>query len=133
VYARIRSASFPEAYRMLEIITFCLPFPWVFGRLGCFLMHDHRANSTTNWIAGSFRRAALRFGPHRVHLFSSFQRTVFSGWIETASARILHWPLRFGLLRIPYLARRLAVEPFRFYGWIAFCLIGVIALWVGKN
>src|SRR5882724_12377440 len=54
VYARIRRLSFPEAYRMLEIITFCLPFPWVFGRLGCFLMHDHRGEFTTNWIAVQF-------------------------------------------------------------------------------
>jgi hypothetical protein len=35
----------------LDIIAFAFPFAWIFGRLGCYLVHDHPGVASDSWLA----------------------------------------------------------------------------------
>lgn len=44
-----------------DAIMFGFPFGWVFGRLGCFLAHDHIGRQTDFFLAVQFPRIGTRF------------------------------------------------------------------------
>jgi phosphatidylglycerol---prolipoprotein diacylglyceryl transferase len=54
MYSKLRGASVRETLAKLDVIAFALPSAWMFGRLGCALVHDHRGLFTTSWIAVQF-------------------------------------------------------------------------------
>jgi phosphatidylglycerol:prolipoprotein diacylglycerol transferase len=43
-----------ELWRFLDIVAYCFPFAWIFGRLGCALVHDHPGIRTTSWLGVAF-------------------------------------------------------------------------------
>jgi len=61
---------------------------------------------TTNWIAVQFPEGP-RYDLGLIEfIYLIFFSALFSGWIESRVRPDSSWPLRFGLLRIPYLARQ---------------------------
>lgn len=38
----------------LDLVAWAFPFAWLFGRLGCFLVHDHIGVPSTHWLAVDF-------------------------------------------------------------------------------
>ena len=53
-WSRFRRLSAFDTLRFLDVIAYSLPFAWIFGRLGCFLAHDHRGAYTSSWIGVQF-------------------------------------------------------------------------------
>ena len=43
-----------QRMKFLDLAGFALPFSWVFGRVGCALVHDHPGLRTTNWLGVQF-------------------------------------------------------------------------------
>jgi phosphatidylglycerol:prolipoprotein diacylglycerol transferase len=54
VWCRLRGITGRETFRMLDRITFVLPFSWMIGRLGCALVHDHIGRPSRSWMAVAF-------------------------------------------------------------------------------
>jgi len=46
--------SFLATFRLLDVMAYSMPFAFAVGRLGCFLVHDHRGIASTSWIAVRF-------------------------------------------------------------------------------
>jgi phosphatidylglycerol:prolipoprotein diacylglycerol transferase len=53
-FFRWRKIGFPERWMYLDAAAFALPFGWIFGRIGCALVHDHPGVRTMNWLAVNF-------------------------------------------------------------------------------
>lgn len=53
-WSRLRRLSTFETLHFFDVIAYSLPFAWIFGRLGCFLTHDHRGAYTKSWIGVQF-------------------------------------------------------------------------------
>jgi len=53
-WSRLRNLPAIDTLRFFDVIAYSLPFAWIFGRLGCFLAHDHRGAYTTSWIGVQF-------------------------------------------------------------------------------
>lgn len=47
-----------KAWPYLDILAFSFPFGWFFGRLGCFLIHDHLGRLTNSVFAVNFATGA---------------------------------------------------------------------------
>jgi phosphatidylglycerol:prolipoprotein diacylglycerol transferase len=55
-----------DAWRHADVITYGFPFGWIFGRLGCFVVHDHVGAPTSFFLGMHFPDRALcttRAGP----------------------------------------------------------------------
>jgi len=126
-WCRLAHLSLFETLRRFDIVLYPIPFAWMFGRLGCFLAHDHRGFFTTSWIAVNFPEGprydlglieflfliplALVFylldrRPRPVGFFIGLYGVVYGGfriWLDT-----LH------------------VEPLRFGGWAVVVAIGLL-------
>lgn len=50
-YARIPASS---AMRYMDAVAFCFPAGWVFGRTGCFLVHDHPGVRSESLLAVAY-------------------------------------------------------------------------------
>ncbi len=37
-------------WRFLDVVAYAFPFAWIFGRMGCSLVHDHPGIPTTSWL-----------------------------------------------------------------------------------
>ncbi len=112
---------------MLDVITFALPFGWIFGRLGCFLVHDHRGEFTTSWIGILFPEGP-RFDLGLIELLFLIP---LSGLFLVLDRKPRPTGFFFALFGIVYGGFRiwldtLALEPFRYFGWILVCLVGSI-------
>lgn len=49
-----RNIGFGQRLKFLDLAGFALPFSWVFGRVGCALVHDHPGVRTTSWLGVRF-------------------------------------------------------------------------------
>lgn len=52
----MRRQAWPMAQRLafLDLVAWAFPFAWLFGRLGCFLVHDHIGVPSQHWLAVDF-------------------------------------------------------------------------------
>jgi len=50
----LRKVKAEERLKLLDLAGFALPFSWVFGRIGCSLVHDHPGLRTTSWLGVKF-------------------------------------------------------------------------------
>jgi phosphatidylglycerol:prolipoprotein diacylglycerol transferase len=48
---RMRGA---ERWKYLDTTSYAIPFSWIFGRVGCALVHDHPGIRTTSWLGVRF-------------------------------------------------------------------------------
>jgi len=53
-FFRWRKTIRRERLVFLDSAAFSLPFGWVFGRIGCALVHDHPGIRTSNWLGVQF-------------------------------------------------------------------------------
>lgn len=51
VYLRRRRLSASEALGYLDMVAYVFPFAWIFGRIGCALVHDHPGVWSSSWLA----------------------------------------------------------------------------------
>jgi len=128
-YARFRKLSFEQGFHMLENITFALPLPWIFGRLGCFLVHDHPGAFSNHWLAVQFPEGP-RFD---LGLLEMLFLIPFSAWFFWLDRNPRPLGFFFGLYTLVYGAFRLcldslALEPYRYYGWVLIASLGIITL-----
>jgi phosphatidylglycerol:prolipoprotein diacylglycerol transferase len=49
-----RRISKTERWKYLDAAGFALPFAWIFGRIGCALVHDHPGIRTSHWLGVQF-------------------------------------------------------------------------------
>ncbi len=128
-YCRLRGGSLGETFRMLDVMSFALPFAWMIGRLGCFLAHDHRGNFTASFIAVRFPEGS-RYDLGLIEfLFLIGMSALFLGLDRKPRAPGFF----FGLFGLIYGAFRvwldtLHIQPFRFYGGLFGCLVGLVGL-----
>lgn len=50
-WMRFAGMSWRQAGQWLDIFAYVFPFPWILGRLGCTLAHDHLGRMTGSWLA----------------------------------------------------------------------------------
>ena len=43
-----------ERWKYLDAASYAIPFAWIFGRMGCALVHDHPGIRTTSWLGVRF-------------------------------------------------------------------------------
>lgn len=51
LYFRLRKIDDATRWRMIDSGAFVFPFGWIFGRLGCTLVHDHPGSASMSWLA----------------------------------------------------------------------------------
>ncbi|HLG99894.1 MAG TPA: prolipoprotein diacylglyceryl transferase family protein [Bryobacteraceae bacterium] len=126
---KLRRVPWTDRFRMLDIMAFAMPFAFAVGRLGCFLVHDHRGLASTSWIAVQFPEGprydlglieclflipvsalfvVLDRKPRRAGFFLGLYGIIYGGfriWLDT-----LH------------------LQPMRFYEGSALVLMGIAAL-----
>lgn len=49
-----RKVGEEDRRRFMDVAAFALPFSWVFGRIGCALVHDHPGLRTSSWLGVQF-------------------------------------------------------------------------------
>jgi phosphatidylglycerol---prolipoprotein diacylglyceryl transferase len=54
VYLKLRRLTRTQALRYLDALAYVFPCGWVFGRLGCTLLHDHPGLPGTSFLAVAF-------------------------------------------------------------------------------
>jgi phosphatidylglycerol:prolipoprotein diacylglycerol transferase len=129
-------------------ICFGLPFGWLFGRLGCFVVHDHPGKVTSFFLAvDDYRFGAPPYQPrHDLGLYEVLYSLLIIGlfvWLERRKQRpvgfycallpIAYAPVRFFLdfLRAPPLeggdVRYAGLTPAQ---WASIVMVGIgIAVW----
>jgi phosphatidylglycerol---prolipoprotein diacylglyceryl transferase len=128
VCCRVRRVSWFEAFRMLDIMAFAMPFAFMVGRLGCALVHDHRGLPSTSWIAVQFPEGP-RYDLGLIEfLFLAAMSALF--YFLDRSPRPVGFFL--GLYGVMYGAFRvwldtLHTQPMRFYEGIALACLGITA------
>jgi phosphatidylglycerol:prolipoprotein diacylglycerol transferase len=130
VYCNLRGASFFETFRMLDVMSFALPFAWMVGRLGCFLAHDHRGHFTTSWIGVRFPEGT-RYDLGLIEFLFLIGLSALFYWLDREPRPVGFF---FGLFAVVYGAFRLFLDtlhsqPFRFYGGVVGCLVGLAGWW----
>ena len=125
-YCRLRGISLVETFRLLDVMSFALPFAWMIGRLGCFLAHDHRGYFSTSWIAVRFPEGP-RYDLGLIEFLFLMGLSAFFLWLDRTPRTVGFF---FGLFGLGYGAFRvwldtLHLQPFRFYGGLFGCLIGL--------
>lgn len=115
-----------EMFRILDVIAYVLPFAWMIGRLGCALAHDHIGLPSRSWIAVKFP-GGPRYDLGLIEfLFLAVLSALFS-WLDRKPRPVGFF---FGLYAVTYGGFRiwldtLHLQPMRFYGGAAGCLIGI--------
>jgi len=132
-YCRLRSVFFFETFRMLDVMSFALPFAWMIGRLGCFLAHDHRGHFTASWIAVRFPEGT-RYDLGLIEFLFLMGMSGGFFWLDRRPRAVGFY---FGLFGMIYGAFRvwldtLHFQPFRFYGGLFGCLVG-LAGWIAMR
>ncbi len=127
-----------------DAAAFCFPFGWFFGRLGCFVVHDHPGRSSDFFLAvADYRTGVPPYVPrHDLGLYEVFVAVFIIGvflWLArkprppglyVALLPLLYTPLRFMLdfLRAPMSEggdiRYFGLTPGQ-YGSIAFFVFGL--------
>lgn len=130
LFCCVKRVAFRDFFRGLDIAVYALPFAFLIGRLGCALVHDHRGLPSTSWIAVRFPEGP-RYDLGLIEFLFLIPMSAAFLWLD----RRPHRPGFFlGLYAIVYGTFRvwldtLHIQPMRFYGGTAGCVIGVIA-WV---
>ncbi|MBM3810209.1 MAG: prolipoprotein diacylglyceryl transferase [Acidimicrobiia bacterium] len=117
-YARIRGMPQARLYGYLDSLAYVFPSAWIFGRLGCSLVHDHPGLRSTSVLAVNFPRFP-RFDLGVIELL--FLAVVIVPLFLILDRRprpaVFYLPLllcTYGLFRI--LLDRLHVDPPRYFG-----------------
>jgi len=50
IFFRRRKLDGSARWKLLDAIGFAIPFGWFFGRVGCYLVHDHPGLRTASWL-----------------------------------------------------------------------------------
>ena len=133
VWCRLHRLSGFETLRRMDIIAFCLPGAWIFGRLGCSLAHDHPGIPTTSWIGVQFPQGT-RYDLGIIEFLFLIAFTAVFCWLDRQPRPVGFF---FGMYGVVYGAFRiwldtLHIQPLRFLGGAAACLIGLAgwaAMW----
>lgn len=89
----------------LDLIAWAFPFAWLFGRLGCFLVHDHIGVPSEHWLAVDFPTGP-RWDLGLLELVATVPIAVLFAWLGRCKHRnglylglffALYCPVRFGL------------------------------------
>ena len=147
-YKLIRKRDF---WTHADIIAFGFPFGWVFGRLGCFLSHDHIGRRTDFFLAVDFP-ASSRWGGarHDLGLYEAIwtagicavfwalrDRPVRPGFFVALFA-LLYAPARFGLDFLRQSdqpgadVRWAGLTPAQ-WGMLAMAAAGAVVVWQRRN
>jgi phosphatidylglycerol:prolipoprotein diacylglycerol transferase len=128
LWFRLSGAPRQEAHRMLDLLAWCFPFAWIFGRLGCVSAQDHPGVLSSHWLAVSF------LDGHRFDL--ALIEIIFTSFVAVAflllRTRRLHgiflpaWLTLYGVFRIALdllhenPPRWLGITPDQAFGMAAF-------------
>lgn len=118
----------------LDVIAYALPSAWMFGRLGCFLVHDHRGLPSASWLAVRFPEGS-RWDLGLVEfLFLIVLATAFA----LLDRRQRTPGFYFGLYGVSYGLFRvwldtLHIQPLRFFGGATAAIIGLAGWWIAWN
>ncbi len=135
-----------------DAVAFCFPFGWLFGRLGCFIVHDHPGRTTDFFLAvENFQTGLPPYEPrHDLGLYEVFVAAFIIAVFLVLARRprpeglylallpLLYTPIRFGLdfLRAPVSdggdIRYFALTPGQ-WGSIAFFVFGMWLLRVVRQ
>lgn len=89
----------------IDLVAWAFPFAWLFGRLGCFLVHDHIGVPSTLWLAVDFP-AGPRWDLGLLELIATVPIAGLFAWLARVhranglylcSFFLLYSPARFGL------------------------------------
>lgn len=124
----------------VDLVAWAFPFAWLFGRLGCFLVHDHIGAPNTHWLAVDFP-SGPRWDLGLLELIATVPIAGLFAWLGRARRAdgfylccffLLYSPVRFGLdtLRVTD-ARYWELTPGQYIAALTFVLaLGLsAALW----
>jgi phosphatidylglycerol:prolipoprotein diacylglycerol transferase len=136
IFFRIRRIARAEQIAILDAVGFCIPFGWSFGRMGCYLVHDHPGIRTTSWLGVRYP-GGTRYDLGLLEVFFLLALAAAFAYL----GRKRRPPGFFtGALFVPYgifrlLEDRLRIDPPRYFGWtvdqiasVAMIAFGLFAL-----
>jgi phosphatidylglycerol---prolipoprotein diacylglyceryl transferase len=126
----------------LDQVAFGMPLAWIFGRMGCFVVHDHPGRLTDFFLAvDNYHYGDLLVGPrHDLGLYEVFWSIAMTGlflWLDrkprphgffTGTIALCYGPFRFGLDFLREVdAKYLGLTPGHYSSLLA-SVLGVIVL-----
>ena len=134
VYLRCRRTTAREALGYLDVVAWAFPFGWVFGRIGCALVHDHSGVWSSSWLAVQYPGGS-RYDLAVLEVF--FLLPVLALFVALDRRRR---PDGFylGLFLLVYGAFRVAldglhVDVVRYFGWSVDQYAGTVAVLAGAG
>jgi phosphatidylglycerol:prolipoprotein diacylglycerol transferase len=133
VYCRLRGVSLFETFRLLDVMSFALPFAWMIGRLGCFLAHDHRGHFTNSWIGVRFPEGT-RYDLGLIEFIFLIGLSGLFYWLDRRPREVGFFFALFGMVYGVFrvFLDTLHYQPFRFYGGLFGCAVG-LAGWIAMR
>lgn len=117
-FFRVRGITQHERVAFLEAVGFAVPFGWAFGRVGCYLVHDHPGIRTSSWLGVRYP-GGVRYDLGLLEVF--FLSALGAAFLfldrkprPPGFFRVVLF-LSYGIFRI--LEDPLRVDPPRYYGW----------------
>jgi phosphatidylglycerol:prolipoprotein diacylglycerol transferase len=118
LFFRVRRISYDGRRAILDAVGFAVPIGWAFGRMGCYMVHDHPGIRTTSWLGVRYPGGTR----YDLGLLEIFFLLILGGTFVLLGREpkprgffraVLF--LSYGTYRI--LQDRLRVDPPRYYGW----------------
>lgn len=129
ICCKLRRVPWSETFRMLDIMAFAMPFAFAAGRLGCFLVHDHRGLPSNSWIAVQFPDGP-RFDLGLIECLFLIPVSALFLLLDRKPRRAGFFVGVYGMLYGGFRIwlDTLHIQPMRFYEGSALVLMGVLAL-----
>jgi phosphatidylglycerol:prolipoprotein diacylglycerol transferase len=132
LFLRMRGLRGEEAWRYADLAAFAFPFAWIFGRMGCVIVHDHPGIRSSNWLTVAYPGGArydlavieVIFVALMAALFFALDRAKRPAGLFLALLLCLYGPFRIWL-------DTFHVDPPTYFGWPVDRWAGVVILIAG--
>ncbi|HEY0715483.1 MAG TPA: prolipoprotein diacylglyceryl transferase [Polyangia bacterium] len=94
-------------WRYLDVVAYCFPFGWIFGRLGCFVAFDHPGAETDFFLGQADRNGIVR---HNLGLEEALFTIVLAGFFYWLNRKPRFVGFYLGLLPLVYAPVRFVLD-----------------------
>jgi phosphatidylglycerol:prolipoprotein diacylglycerol transferase len=133
-FFQMRGITRPQRVAFLEAVGFAVPFGWSFGRVGCYLVHDHPGIRTSSWLGVRYP-GGVRYDLGLLEVFFLFALGAAFLFLDRKPRppgffRLTLF-LSYGVFRL--FEDPLRIDPPKYFGWTVdqIAATGMIALGLG--